>query len=213
MLFAELSGTNVTADKRVDVSNASVSLQVVSDYLVPVPSLHVTWSLLDWTGAIVASHTSTNPIPGLSAVTVLSPTLLTHLLNGADATRTVLVVSASGTLSNGTHVTAVTELYLTPFRDMVFPATVPSVNVTVSSVAGSASEVELVVVADSVVPLLTLAVGVGGYFDDSSFLALPHQPVSLQFHGWSPVVLTTFVEDLTVTSPARAVQVHKSSQG
>lgn len=212
MLFADLSGTNVTADKRVIVSNASVSIQAVSDKLAAIAALNVTWALWDWNGVVASRQSTVVSVPALSVTTVLKPTLLSALLKTQAPENSVLVVTASGSTSSGEKVSTSTELFLTPFKDMQFPPTVPTVNVT--CVGSGASSVEVSVVADSMVPLLTLAYSgsLAGYFSDNSFLAFPGQPQTITFTTWggSPVV-STFMEELSVRSSARVIRLHKFS--
>lgn len=213
ILFADLSGVNVTADKRVVVSNSSVSLQVVSDMMVPFPAMNVTWSLWDWSGTVTSAHSAIVAVPPLSVVTVLESTRLAELLAARSAASTVLVVTAEGLSTTGETSSASTELFLTPFRDMVFPTgEVPTVNVTVVG-EPDASTITLSIVSSGMVPLLTLdseSSAGPGYWSDSSFLAFPGRAVVVKYTFWGDAIpLSTFLEDLTVRSSARPIRVYK----
>ena len=111
----------------------------------------------------------------------------------------MIVVTASGTTTSGKTVSAASELYLTPFRDMSLPLSKALVNVTLSGQRMVKSEVSpestqerhdvamvtLTISSDSMVPLLTLNApdvggsAVGGYFSDNGFLAVPGHPVTV----------------------------------
>jgi hypothetical protein len=94
------------------------------------------------------------------------------------------VVTAEGLSTTGETSSASTELFLTPFRDMVFPTgEVPTVNVTVVG-EPDASTITLSIVSSGMVPLLTLdseSSAGPGYWSDSSFLAFPGRAVVVKY--------------------------------
>ena len=87
MMFVDLSGVIVTADNRVDVSNASVSLQAISDSLEDISRLTVTTEVWDWrSGAVASTSTATVDVPA-SSVAQASPARTPTLALPSVATR------------------------------------------------------------------------------------------------------------------------------